>query len=291
MSQWELEFDYDEFNSPNDIYSSSSHHSFSTANSFTGDTSLHVPWREGQNHMGSSWCMLDNFNLQGLNQHGQSHQLRQFVSFYIDPNWTESAGGRFLASSFRVGSGDSGGGNTDGTNGHSVRHEMQNGSNGTWNMSSYAYNVEGPTYTTISDALHHGWNHIETYVQMNTWSGSSMNQDGIVRIWIDDQLELEQTNHAWTYQDDNLIERCFVNTWVVSSASPDQDYHHYYDRHAIDTTGDNPTQPYGAPDGEPFEPEPPDIPTDLEHIDETFDHHNLGGNYTGDTAAFDTGSN
>lgn len=178
----------------------------------SGSTALH-----GWVAAGDNWGGNVKYTLGDEGFAANVDELHQRIWFYIPSghSMTTDDNMRLWNSALADGSGNSGGGYPDGTNGWSNRiyvTERGNRSTGNWNLLTYTYDMDKssayPTNITLeADLATDTWHQLDTYVTVNTWSGSTANKDGIVRIWCNEELLHDET-HRFTIDSSNRIQWC-----------------------------------------------------------------------------------
>ena len=240
------EIDYDEFSSPSDVYDvvvRSRYHSLSSNVSRAGNTSYRIRYESGQRHHGNAWAAMDNprYGFE-TNAHGHVSELRSSVWLYVPDEFSLPSGRaiRFwnAAISYSAGDGHSGGDQPDGTNGWSVRNSIHNENGPPYAITHYVYNMGDRGYTRHSNVIEHGWNYLEWNIEVNTWSGSTANADGVSEMWANGDVVYSTDGWRWTIAEDNMIEYNGPAAFGDSSGSL------YYDRHTLSTDVlDDPSPP------------------------------------------------
>jgi hypothetical protein len=77
------------------------------------------------------------------------------------------------------------------------------------------------------------WYTVEAYARMNTITGSSGNNDGILRGWVDGEPAYEKTDLRFRDVDNLKIERIWFNIYVGGSWTAPQDMEVYFDNVVI----------------------------------------------------------
>ncbi|MHC3436926.1 hypothetical protein ACYJ1Y_02240 [Natrialbaceae archaeon A-gly3] len=201
-----IEIDYEEYSSPGEVYRQEGGqiHDFSTARAYDGTKSLEIPWEDPDMYRGGRSV----FDFNDWSQYDNPHELYQSFYVYFGDDFRMQSGDtlRFFVGGRSTGSGDSGGGSPDGTNGWSYLVGIsardpdygRNRQDGEYTIFTYNYNVTdgtGYVYRPPCFVEPGNWIHVETYWRNNTLDASgNMNADGVTRLWIDGDLVVDRDN-------------------------------------------------------------------------------------------------
>ncbi len=171
------------------------------------------------------------------------------------------------------GTGSSGGGGPNGTNGWSNAIGFANRNNSPapegYNFFSYSYHMDGSGDFEMTSApvWMDQWNEIEGYIRCNTFSGGQANRDGVMRYWLNGDLVYERTNFRMTTSDSNLIEGVGPLGYVVGSNLSGSAL--LYDNHQIAIGG----IPDDRDESPPYEDDPTLVePSEQSDYDERLSH-------------------
>ncbi len=210
--------DYDQYADPDDVYNVNDNRSgippeFVSQPTYSGGSTLRTEFSSAQKTANVEYRFPEHPEHDGLNQYDMAEEL--FVRFKIYPQGirlSQYDTMRIFWLPLTNGSGSSGGGYPDGTNGWSnaIGFSHRNGSPAPdgYNFFSYAYHMDGSGDFRMTDepVWMDQWNEIAGYVRCNTYSGGSANADGVMRYWVNGTLAFEDTTMRFTTADDNLIE-------------------------------------------------------------------------------------
>ncbi len=223
-STTQLTLDYDDYNSPSDLYNVNDNRSgippeFSSARTRVNDQALRTEFSSEQKTANLEYR---------FEEHGHGMPREVYTRFYLYPenielNQYDTV--RIFWLPLTNGSGSSGGGGTDGTNGWSnaigFAHRNDSPAPDGYNFFSYSYHMDrsgsGDFEMTSTPVWMDEWNLVEGYVRCNTFSGGSANADGVMRYWVNDELAYERTDFRFTTSEDNLIEGVGPLGYVVGS--------------------------------------------------------------------------
>lgn len=99
---------------------------------------------------------------------------------------------------------------------------------------SYCYHMDQPNDAgelQMTDAVVNmeEWNTIQGYVRVNSYSGGSANNDGVMRYWVNGEEAFSRENLRFTTVDDNRIEGLGPMGYIVGNIQGT----YYYDNHRI----------------------------------------------------------
>ncbi len=171
------------------------------------------------------------------------------------------------------GTGSSGGGGPNGSNGWSNAIGFANRNNSPapegYNFFSYSYHMDnsGDFEMTSAPVWMDQWNEIEGYIRCNTFSGGRANRDGVMRYWLNGDLVYERTNFRMTTSESNLIEGAGPLGYVVGSNLSGNAL--LYDNHQIAIGG----IPADRDESPPYEDDPTLVePSEQADYDERLSH-------------------
>ncbi|TET37732.1 MAG: hypothetical protein E3J72_05015 [Planctomycetota bacterium] len=204
---------------------------------FGGSSALRVHVATGE-HYGVSFAF--KFTDQGLAEPEEIY-FRYYV--YLASNWKRDGGqvGKFPGISGTYGVAGWGGRPSHGDDGWSAR--MQNDDEGdTVLVGYYCYHADmtgtyGSSWGWEIDNAGHldrgKWYCIECYAKMNTITGGSGNNDGVLRGWVDGGLAYEKTDIRFRDMDALKIEQIWFNIYVGGTWTAPQDMDAYFDNAVI----------------------------------------------------------
>ena len=201
---------------------------------FQGAQGLVVRVSEG-NHNGGSLSF--DFVDAGL-QEPEEIYFRYYV--YLDASWEKEPDGEIgkfpgFGGTYNVAGW--GGRPSDGTNGWSAR--MMNWDNGTTGaVGFYTYHADmsgiyGTHMEWDGQIQREQWYCVEAYVRLNSISGSTGNNDGILRGWVDETPVFEKDDIRFRDVDSLKIEQVWGNIYVGGSWSASRDMALYFDNWVI----------------------------------------------------------
>ena len=237
------DLDYDSYDNTDDVYdivTRGQYHSLSTdvaAREGTSTYRIHTP--SGVVNTGNAWADVSNSRYGfETNDHGRVPELWNSFWLYIPDHFVlEDTDHRFFtaAISYSSGSGHSGGGRPDGTNGWSVRLQLSDQGGSGWDLVEYTYNMDtGNDYSVYDAPIDYGWNHFVTHVTCNTYSDGSANADGVSECWVNDELVFSNDDWQFTTTAANEIEYAGPGGYYGGGGAP-RDVDLYYDAHKLDT--------------------------------------------------------
>ncbi|WP_247731052.1 hypothetical protein [Halovivax limisalsi] len=239
--QYDGAVDYDRSDDPADVYdivSRSRYHSLSSSEpTQEGASAYRIDIPRGTVNVGNAWASVanDRYGLEP-NEHGRVDELWQEFWLYIPEDFVlDGTDHRFWVSaiSYSSGSGHSGGGQPDGTNGWSVRLQLANRGEPGFNLVEYTYNMDERIYDIHDAPIDHGWNHFETHVKCNTYENGQANADGLSECWVDGELVYSNDGIRFTTDPANEIEYGGVAGYYGGGGAP-QDVSLVYDAHKLD---------------------------------------------------------
>ncbi len=205
---------------------------------FDGDWSFLVRVPRGQ-HTGIAWQW--HFSRFGLPEPEEVH-FRYYIRF-ADNWWLNytSQVGKLPGPAGTYGVAGWGGRPSSGDDGWSAR--MSNYDRGGYvEPSFYCYHADmtgiyGNNWIWGADAYmqRNRWYCVETYVKMNSITGSAGNNDGILRGWIDGRLVFERTDIRFRDVDRLKVQFCWFNVYVGGSWAAEHDMDVYFDNMVIAT--------------------------------------------------------
>lgn len=212
-----------------------------TARVYADSQSLHG-WIDANN----SWGGNVQFDLGTEGYNDNHNELHQRVEFNIDSALTMNTDDncRMWNSALADGSGNSGGGQPDGTNGWSNRIYFTERYNntppdaGNYNLLTYTYHMDKDTtyptnYPLDTNIPTDTWHTLDTYVKCNTYSGGTANYDGIVKIWCNGTLYYDRSDFRFTTQDDNRIQWCGPVLHYGGTYDAPEQVNVWYDNHEM----------------------------------------------------------
>ncbi len=231
-----ISIDYDQYSRPSDVYNVNDirgNHTpeFVTNRATTGTRSLYKEFTNSQKTANVEYRFPE---------HVGDYQDEVYTRFKIYPenfNLGTYDTVRIFWAPLTNGTGSSGGGDTDGTNGWSnaigFAHRNNSPAPDGYNFFSYSYHMDnsgsGDFEMTNVPVWMDEWNEIECYIRVNSYSGGSANADGVMRYWVNGELAYERTNFRFTTTDDNRIEGVGPLGYIVGSGAGGL----YYDEHDI----------------------------------------------------------
>jgi len=176
-----------------------------------------------------------------------------YQRFYVHPNGmvlSENNTMRFFWLGLRNGAESSGAGWSaphTGTDGWSVRagftRRLNHDHPNTYTFFIYSYDMRLNNGTT--PGLEYGaevqvpmdeWVKVESYQKLNSYDSSGANRDGVLRVWVNDELAYENTGLAWRSTDGQGIEEAGPHGYDLYQ---DNDPHSiYFDDHVLLVNGD-----------------------------------------------------
>ncbi|SIS03066.1 hypothetical protein [Natronorubrum thiooxidans] len=268
-STTQLILDYDDYSSPSDLYNVNDNRSgiapeFVSSPTKVNDQALRTEFSSAQKTANLEYR---------FEEHGHGMPREVYTRFYLYPENIELDQYdtvRIFWLPLTNGSGSSGGGGTDGTNGWSnaigFAHRNDSPAPDGYNLFSYSYHMDrsgsGDFEMTSTPVWMDEWNLIEGYVRCNTFSGGSANADGVMRYWVNGELAYERTDFRFTTSEDNLIEGVGPLGYVVGSDLSGSAL--IYDGHKITIGGmpdetsstDEPTDPISPYEDDPYFEDP-----------------------------------
>ncbi len=209
-----IEIDYDKYSAPSEIYNVNDNRSGISPEFVSSPTKINEKALRTEFSSDSKTANLEY----RFEEHGYDMPTEIYTRFYVYPNGirlSQYDTMRIFWLPLTNGSGSSGGGEPDGTNGWSnaIGFSDRNGSPSGqsppgYNFFSYTYHMDesGDFEMTDVPVWMDQWNEIEGYVRSNTYSNGAANADGVMRYWVNGELAYERTNFRFTTSDDNLIE-------------------------------------------------------------------------------------
>ena len=248
-----IELDYDAYDHPSDLY-----------RVWTGDPSLYAFSADEYGVVDGSRSLekrLPRGNVGGANAHywftEEGHdaprELSQRFRFRASPNFTMA--NQDTLRFFRAGLDTRYGTRHSGVNGpptgedgwsatllFSVGRADVHPEPGEVNVGVYSYHMDQPSAS--GESIWSGytldpceWHEFEVYTRMNTISGGSANRDGVVRVWIDDELAFEKTDYRWTTTDAQAIELAGPGGVRYGGGQPADDFAFYFADHRLTIGG------------------------------------------------------
>ncbi len=263
-----VSIDYDGASSPSDVYNvndvrGSHQPQFVDSPTKNGDSALQLQFSSAQKVANCEYRFPDN-------GHGMPNEI--YTRFYLYPDGFQLSANttvRIFWLPLTNGTGSSGGGHPNGTNGWSNAIGFANRNNSPapdgYKFFSYSYHMDKPGSSgefemTDEPIMMDEWNLIEGYVKCNSYSSGSAQRDGIMRYWINGELAFERTELRMTTSDSNRIEGVGPLGYVVgddlSGSSLIYDQHEIAiggmpeDRDDLDTGGGGESSRGASSDGE-----------------------------------------
>ncbi|QSW99421.1 hypothetical protein [Haloterrigena alkaliphila] len=231
-----IPLDYDAYRDPSAVYDVNdvrgSHTPQFVANrATTGDRSLELTFTDDQKIANCEYRFPEHVG--GYQDEVYTRFKLYPENFALEPDDTI----RIFWAPLTNGSGSSGGGATDGTNGWSNAIGFANRNDSPapdgYKFFSYSYHLDntGSGDFQMTDAVVRmdEWNEIEAHVKVNSYENGTANPDGIMRYWINGELAFENTSMRFTTSDDNRIEVVGPLGYVVGNGTGSL----YYDEHEI----------------------------------------------------------
>lgn len=134
--------------------------------------------------------------------------------------------------------GDGHGGDVSSGYGWSARGSFRETNNSEINIGMYVYHMDmsgsygdTPGFTWVSKG---DWHHITQHVKLNTVSGGSANDDGVLEVWVDNEKTVDWTDVRWTNHPEEGIGYKHTVWYGGSDPSP-KDQSVYLDNWKLDT--------------------------------------------------------
>ncbi|MFW6045351.1 MAG: hypothetical protein ACOC8O_00665 [Natronomonas sp.] len=244
---------YTGHSSPEDVYNVNDHRGgdyyFSTTRSRDSDKSYVLEYGSNSKVNNSEYRFTEN-------GYGYVDEFYFEIEIYPTLRLDDTDTVRFLWAPLTNGTGSSGSGHPDGTNGwsnaigFSDRNESPSDQSPPgYKFFSYTYHMDKTTDSgdfemTDEVVWMDQWNTIAGYVKVNTYDSGGANYDGIMRYWVNGELAYNRENFRMTTESDNEIEGTGPMAFVLSSGkNGDQ---HWYDNHRIWLGDDIPADVKGS---------------------------------------------
>lgn len=220
-----IEIDYDEYSDPSETYNINDNRSGIAPEFVSSPTKINGQALRTEFSSDSKTANLE-FRFE---ENGYDMPAEIYTRFYVYPDGirlSQYDTVRMFWLPLTNGSGSSGGGEPDGTNGwsnaigFSDRNDSPSGQSPPgYNFFSYTYHMDesGDFEMTDVPVWMDQWNEIEGYVRCNTYSNGSANADGVMRYWVNGELAYEREDFRFTTSDDNLIEGVGPLGYVIGS--------------------------------------------------------------------------
>lgn len=245
-----IDIEYDDLDTPSDAYDlflgeAPDSYSFVEDPSASGETAMALEFAQGVAHAGNA-CY--NFPEEG---YGQPSEVHSSCRVRMQEGWTQPAHDtvRFWWTGLNLDSGPCGSGQNcmpNGANGWSTRVGWtdRDGTPGnSYRLFVYTYHMDqaqanvGDLELTETFVEPGEWFEFESYVRMNTYDDGGANNDGVVRITIDDEVAYERENFRFSANGDQAIEYVGAGGyyWGAQHAPTTQSL--YFDDHTLTVNG------------------------------------------------------
>lgn len=242
-----VEINYDDYSHPSEIHGwhDDDYCGFVSSPTKRGETTIEWQSRFTSNH-GNSAYQLDEWDLPYTASSGHAYECYWECYAFMTTDFPTAEDGaytmRWNLGALSDGEAVSGSGSPDpdGTNGWYVAPFFDTYNNSAPGTGEVGYSVNfydanyGPSsnfypdYTITPDD---SWHKFGFYCNMNSWSGSDMNADGVFKYYHNDDLVHANDDYMWTYKEDNMI-RYVGSQWNFLSydgASDPGDFEWWFD--------------------------------------------------------------
>lgn len=218
-------------------------YTFTVANSpYDGSQWMSTLLREGA-HWGATvfYYFPDHGQVSAGLDADQPDEIYSRISFRLAESWEQPGEGDtckiyWAGGNLSAGGAGKGGTRPTGENGWSVRAYLRGpDDDNTVSIGSYVYHLDqngrfGDLWEWPDEVEIGKWNHLETYVRLNSVSDGDARRDGALNVYLNGSTQIKRANVGWRTTDDLGFDRLGPGAyWGGTEVSPRDNYIYYDD--------------------------------------------------------------